>query len=89
MKNAMPKNADHLAVIDGGLVTPTDLPPVNTIRWVPGRKAQVVAAVHAGVLSITAACHRYRLSPEEFLEWERHYKAGTLGKPRSSGRALH
>jgi len=28
------------------------LPPPDTKRWVPGRKAIVVAAVHLGVLSL-------------------------------------
>jgi hypothetical protein len=55
-----------------------DLPPADTVRWVARRKAEVVAAVHSGMLSMRDACQRYRLSSEEFLEWERHYKAGGL-----------
>jgi hypothetical protein len=40
---------------------------------------------------MTDACFRYRLSPEEFLEWERQYKAGELTRPRASPKkpALH
>jgi transposase-like protein len=53
-----------------------DLPPADTVRWVARRKAEVVAAVHNGVLSMREACQRYSLSAEEFLEWERHYKQG-------------
>ncbi len=49
----------------------TDLPPPETERWVARRKAQVVDAVRAGRLSLDQACDRYRLSPEEFLAWER------------------
>jgi hypothetical protein len=79
----------RIVVSDSRVLLPPDLPPLNTVRWVASRKAQVVAAVHAGALSITEACRRYRLSPEEFLEWERLYKAGSLGKSRASAPALH
>ena len=47
-----------------------DLPPANTKRWTIRRKAAVVLAVQRGVLSIEAACGRYRLSREEFAAWE-------------------
>ena len=47
-----------------------DLPPPETRRWVARRKAQVVAAVRAGVLSLEEACQRYTLSAEEFASWE-------------------
>lgn len=53
-------------------VTPlADLPSPNTKRWVARRKAQVVYAVQAGVISLTDACDRYALSVEEFLGWQR------------------
>jgi hypothetical protein len=48
-----------------------DLPSPQTKRWVPRRKAQVVAAVRGGVLSLDEACHRYSLTVEEFLSWQR------------------
>jgi hypothetical protein len=48
-----------------------ELPPPETKRWVPRRKAQVVAAVRSGVLSLDEACHRYALTVEEFLSWQR------------------
>ena len=54
----------------GGL-TMADLPPPNTKRWVIRRKAEVVAAVRAGILSLEEACRRYTLSIEEFLSWQR------------------
>lgn len=54
------------------------LPPVDTVRWVARRKAEVVAAVHSGMLSMREACQRYKPSSEEFLEWERYYKQGGL-----------
>jgi hypothetical protein len=61
-------------------MTLADLPPPNTIRWVIRRKAKVVAGVRSGLLSLEEACRRYKLSPEEFLSWqrlfERHGAAG-------------
>ena len=55
---------------DGSILTIDDLPPPNTQRWVARRKAEVVAAVRAGLLSLEDACRRYNLSSEEFLTWE-------------------
>jgi hypothetical protein len=40
-------------------------------RWVIRRKAEVVAGVRAGLLSLEEACQRYTLSVEEFLSWQR------------------
>ncbi|MFD2207970.1 DUF1153 domain-containing protein [Kiloniella antarctica] len=48
-----------------------DLPPPETKRWVIRRKAQVVAGVRNGVISLDDACKRYKLSLEEFLSWQR------------------
>lgn len=50
---------------------PDNLPPTDTKRWVIRRKAEVVAAVRAGVISLEDACKRYTLSVEEFLSWQR------------------
>jgi Protein of unknown function (DUF1153) len=56
---------------DGSPLTIADLPPPGTQRWVIRRKAEVVAAVRAGVISLEEACTRYTLSVEEFLSWQR------------------
>jgi hypothetical protein len=48
-----------------------DLPPVGATRWVIRRKAQVVAAVQAGIISLEEVCERYTLSVEEFQSWQR------------------
>lgn len=50
---------------------PVELPPAGVTRWVPSRKAQVVAAVRSGMLSLDEACERYALTVEEFLSWQR------------------
>lgn len=55
----------------GPVVSIDSLPPPETKRWVIRRKAEVVAAVRAGVISLEEACQRYTLSIEEFLSWQR------------------
>lgn len=57
---------------DGSPLTIADLPPENTRRWVIRRKAEVVAAVRGGLLSLEEACNRYTLTVEEFLSWQSH-----------------
>lgn len=56
------------------------LPPPETQRWISRRKAEVVAAVQGGLLTLGEACQRYALSIEEFMSWqqsiERHGLAG-------------
>ena len=47
-----------------------DLPPPNTKRWVVRRKAEVVTAVRAGLITLEDACRRYTLSVEEFASWQ-------------------
>ena len=65
---------------DGSPLTIADLPPTNTKRWVIRRKAEVVAAVRGGLLSLEEACNRYTLTVDEFLGWQasidRHGLAG-------------
>jgi hypothetical protein len=55
---------------DGRLLTLADLPLPDTKRWVVRRKAEVVAAVRGGLLSLDEACGRYALNIEELLSWE-------------------
>ena len=55
---------------DGSPLTLADLPPPSTRRWVIRRKAEVVAAVRGGLLSLDDACKRYTLTVEEFLAWQ-------------------
>jgi hypothetical protein len=64
----------------GAPLTLADLPPVDTGRWVIRRKAEVVAAVRGGLLTLEEALARYKLTSEEFLAWqasiEKHGMAG-------------
>lgn len=64
----------------GELLTLASLPPGNTTRWVARRKAEVVAAVDGGLLTVDEVLRRYELSLEEFQSW-RHMmdRAGVPG----------
>ena len=55
---------------DGSPLTIADLPAPGTKRWVIRRKAEVVAAVRGGLLSLEEACSRYTLTVDEFLSWQ-------------------
>ncbi|MBO0735587.1 MAG: DUF1153 domain-containing protein [Alphaproteobacteria bacterium] len=58
----------------------SDLPPINTQRWSPRRKAMVVDAVRNGALSFAEACERYQLSAEELTAWQHAMEShGTPG----------
>lgn len=39
------------------------------VYWVARRKAQIVAAVNGGLLTIEQACERYRITTEELAAW--------------------
>ena len=49
------------------MLTRANLPPANLKRWVAHRKAEVIAAVKGGLLTMPQACARYSISTEEFL----------------------
>lgn len=80
MVDYQPTRINYVIGPDGSPLTIADLPPANTRRWVIRRKAEVVAAVRGGLITLEEACDRYKLSLEEFLAWqraiERHGLAG-------------
>lgn len=55
----------------GQPLTIDDLPSPETKRWVIRRKAEVVAGVRNGLISLEDACKRYKLSADEFLSWQK------------------
>ncbi len=58
----------------GESLTINSLPgPQKTTRWVARRKAEVVAAVNGGLLSIEDVCELYSLTLEEFVSWQRAF----------------
>jgi hypothetical protein len=69
---------------DGSPLTLADLPASNTRRWVIKRKAQVVAAVRGGLLSLDDACSRYRLTMDEYLNWQQSIDSHGLAGLRTT-----
>ncbi len=69
----MSGNSPGKAVIDpfGEPLTVDTLPPADTTRWVPRRKAQVVCAIRGGLISRQEACDRYGISDAELGYWEK------------------
>ena len=55
---------------NGRRLTFADLPLPETKRWVVRRKAEIVAAVRGGLLSLDEACSRYALNSDELLSWQ-------------------
>ena len=58
----------------GGQLTINNLPNPNTTRWVIRRKAEVVAGVRGGLISLKEALLRYNLSLDEFRSWQRLFE---------------
>jgi hypothetical protein len=61
-----------------GAVSSTDeqLPP--TKRWTARRKAEVLAAVRSGKITMEETMRRYQLTEEEFLVWQRAFETRGL-----------
>ena len=76
--------ATYVTGPDGTPFTIADLPAPGTKRWVMRRKAEVVAAVRGGLLSLEEACSRYTLSVDEFLSWQRTIEQHGLPGLRST-----
>jgi len=70
MTDLVKTRAKYVIGPDGSPLSIADLPPRDTRRWVVRRKAQVVAAVSGGLISLDEACQRYKLTLEEFLSWQ-------------------
>ena len=66
---------------DGRILTRADLPAPDTGRWVASRKARLLLAIAAGLVSRDYAKETYGLSEEELQSWERlaaEHGAGAL-----------
>ena len=70
MSDSMRPRVKYVIGPDGSPLTVADLPSPETRRWVIRRKAEVVAAVRGGLLSLEEACARYTLTVDEFLSWQ-------------------
>lgn len=69
---------------DGTRLTRADLPSPHTRRWVPRRKAEVVAAVRDGLIELSEALGVYDLSLTEFKAWEDTLAAHGMGGLRTT-----
>ena len=69
---------------EGTPLTLADLPKPNTVRWVIRRKAEVVAAVRGGLLTLDAALESYGLSAEEFMSWQRSIESHGIAGLRTT-----
>jgi len=69
---------------EGTPLTLADLPKPNTVRWVIRRKAEVVAAVRGGLLTLDSALERYGLSAEEFMSWQRSIESHGIAGLRTT-----
>ena len=65
-------------------MTGLKLPPPHTKRWTVRRKAAVIEAVRAKMLSVEEACTRYRISIDEFRAWERDFEQHGIPGLRST-----
>jgi len=63
------------------------LPPPETKRWTSRRKAAILVAVRAGVITREVACQRYLLSEKELAGWEVAFDRA--GIPGLLARKLH
>ena len=70
MKGSARPTAKHVIGPYGSPLTVADLPSPDTKRWVMRRKAEVVAAVRGGLLSLEEARRRYALTAEELRSWQ-------------------
>jgi hypothetical protein len=64
------QNTSEAAISTGDAPLPPD-----SGRWVVRHKAQIVAAVHKGAMTVQEALDRYHLTIEEFLSWQRALEA--------------
>lgn len=67
-----PQPQQRPGAVIGPLGTPLTLQdlPGPLVRWVPRRKAELVAAVKGGLLTRDEAIERYDLTLQELLSWE-------------------
>ena len=63
------------ATIESRPQTEAALPPARQQRWSAGKKAQVLAAIKDGTLSLEEACRHYSLTAEELQSWHVSFAA--------------
>lgn len=58
---------------DGQELRRSDLPSIETVRWVKSRKTLIVLAVKYNLLTLQEACDLYHLSEEELHSWIQNF----------------
>ncbi len=71
MGHEKPSKPRHVVGLDGQSLTLDNLPPADIKRWTIRRKAEVVLAVQAGLITPRKVCERYCMSIEELWSWGR------------------
>jgi hypothetical protein len=65
-------------------MTGLKLPLPHMKRWTVRRKAAVIAAVRAEMLTVEEACEQYHISLDEFRAWERDFEQHGIPGLRST-----
>lgn len=80
MSESTDDRTDDAVRFANDIITLDMLPPSTATRWVTSRKAQLIAAIKGGLITIEEASRRYCLTIEELGEWQssfdRHGKRG-------------
>ncbi len=84
MNRPLTTRVNYVIGPDGSPLTIADLPRPGDQRWVIRRKAEVVAAVRGGLLSLEDACERYKLTVDEYLAWQRSIEKHGLAGLRTT-----
>ncbi len=71
MSGAAPPRPEVVIGPLGQPMTLASLPPRDTKRWIAHRKAELVAAVQGGLLTVDEVCACYDIDLEEFVSWQR------------------
>ena len=80
MAQALDGHATSVLGPNGEAITRDSLPPSTSTRWVTSRKAQLIAAIRGGLITIEEASQRYCLTIDELSEWQASFdKHGKRG----------
>ena len=75
---ATDQRISHVIGPDGSPMTVFDLPSAKTQRWSLKLKADVIAAVKGGLISVEEATARYQLNQEKLIAWKNEVEEADL-----------
>lgn len=80
MAQALDDHSTGVTGPNGEPITRDSLPSSASTRWVTSRKAQLIAAIRGGIITIEEASQRYCLTIDELSEWQASFdKHGKRG----------